>query len=122
MIKKPNKNESRQKRHLRIRKDIKGTVECPRLNVYRSTSHIYGQLIDDKVGATLVSANTVEKEIATKTAGKTKVQQASIVGEELGKRAIEKGYKKIVFDRGGYLYTGRVAAFADGARKAGLDF
>jgi large subunit ribosomal protein L18 len=122
MINKPNKNVIRQKRHLRIRKDINGSQKCPRLNVYRSTSHIYGQLIDDVSGNTLVSANSVEKEISVQLKGKNKVQQASLVGEILGKRAIEMGYNVIVFDRGGYLYTGRVAAFADGARKAGLDF
>lgn len=122
MIKKADKNALRQKRHLRIRKAIKGTLKCPRLNVYRSISHIYGQLIDDKAGKTLVFANTMEKEIADKLSGKNKVEQAAIIGETIGKRAMEKGYKKIVFDRGGYLYTGRVAAFADGARKAGLDF
>lgn len=122
MINKPDKNKKRQKIHLRIRKNIKGTAECPRLNVYRSTNHIYGQLIDDVTGTTLLSASTVDKDFAKKIAKLNKTEQARVIGEELGKKAIAKGYSKVVYDRGGYLYTGRVAAFADGARKAGLVF
>lgn len=126
MITKKNKNQIRQKRHTRLRFTLSGTAECPRLNVYRSLSHIYAQIIDDsasdKGGATIVAASTVEKEIATKIAGKTKAEAASIVGAVLAERAIAKGVKAVVFDRGGYLYTGRVAALADGARKAGLEF
>lgn len=122
MINKPNKNKTRQKVHLRIRKNIKGTVECPRLNVYRSTSHIYGQLIDDVAGNTLLSLSSLDKEISKLINGKTKIEQASIVGEKLGEKAVAAGYTKVVYDRGGYIYTGRVAAFAEGARKAGLIF
>ena len=122
MFSKVDKNVVRTKRHYRQRKDINGTPERPRLNVYRSTTHIYAQVIDDTVGNTLVAASTLDADIKENLAGKTKVEQAKLVGELIGKRALEKGVKKVVFDRGGYLYTGRVAALADGARKAGLDF
>ncbi|HQC54624.1 MAG TPA: 50S ribosomal protein L18 [Clostridia bacterium] len=122
MINKPDKNKTRQKVHLRIRKNIKGTVECPRLNVYRSTSHIYGQLIDDVAGNTLLSLSSLNKDISKSINGKTKTEQARIVGEKLGEKAVAAGYTKVVYDRGGYIYTGRVAAFAEGARKAGLIF
>ena len=122
MFSKVDKNAVRAKRHYRQRKDIHGTEDRPRLNVYRSTSHIYAQVINDELGNTLVAASTLDAEIKEKIAGKTKIEQAALVGELVGKRAAEKGVKKVVFDRGGYLYTGRVAALADGARKAGLDF
>lgn len=122
MIKKLNKNAVRQKRHIRMRNKISGTASVPRLNVYRSLSNIYAQIIDDVKGATLCSANTAEKEIAVKVAGKTKVEAAAIVGAIIGERAVAKGLKQVVFDRGGYLYTGRVQALADAARKAGLEF
>ena len=122
MFTKVDKNAVRLKRHYRQRKDINGTPERPRLNVYRSTSHIYAQVIDDTVGNTLVAASTLDAEIKDSIAGKTKVEQAKLVGELVGKRALAKGVTKVVFDRGGHLYTGRVAALAEGARKAGLDF
>lgn len=122
MISKPNKNKIRVKRHERLRSYLSGTAEKPRLNVYRSLSHIYTQVIDDVNGVTLVAASTVEKEIAAKVAGKNKVETAKIVGAVIAERALEKGIKNVVFDRGGYLYTGRVQAIADGARKAGLEF
>ncbi len=122
MFAKIDKNAVRQGRHYRQRKNIVGTPERPRLNVYRSTSHIYAQVIDDEKGNTLVSASTLDAEFKAGLSGKTKVEQAALVGELVGKRAAEKGVTKVVFDRGGYLYTGRVAALADGARKAGLDF
>lgn len=122
MIKKKDKNQIRQKRHGRIRNKISGTPECPRMNVYRSTSNIYVQFIDDVNGVTLASASTMDKDIASKIKGKTKVEASKIVGGEAAKRAIKKGIKAVVFDRGGYLYTGRVAAVADGAREAGLEF
>ncbi|MFA5449514.1 MAG: 50S ribosomal protein L18 [Clostridia bacterium] len=122
MITKPDKNKIRSKRHLRLRKYISGTAEIPRFNVYKSLSHIYVQIIDDKVGNTLVSASSVEKEVAQKVAGKTKVEAAAIVGQIAGERAIEKGINAVVFDRGGYLYTGRIQSLADAARKAGLEF
>ena len=122
MFKKIDKNAIRVARHYRMRKDIVGTPERPRLNVYRSTAHIYAQVIDDTVGNTLVAASTLDAEIKGKLEGKNKVEQATIVGELIGSRAKAKGVTKVVFDRGGYLYTGRVAALADGARKSGLDF
>ena len=120
MINKQNKNEARFKRHTRIRSALSGTPECPRLNVYRSTSHIYAQIIDDVAGKTLVSSSTVAKTVNVK--GKTKTEAAAIVGADIAKKAMEKGISAVVFDRGGYLYTGRVKALADGARDAGLKF
>jgi large subunit ribosomal protein L18 len=122
MFNKVDKNAIRAARHYRQRKNIVGNAERPRLNVYRSTTHIYAQVIDDTAGNTLVAASTLDAEIKGKLAGKSKVEQAALVGELLGARAKAKGVAKVVFDRGGYLYTGRVAALADGARKAGLDF
>ena len=122
MFKKIDKNAIRVARHYRQRKDIVGTPERPRLNVYRSTTHIYAQVIDDTTGNTLVAASTLDAEIKGKLEGKSKVEQAALVGELIGSRAKAKGVSKVVYDRGGYLYTGRVAALADGARKAGLDF
>ena len=122
MFNKVDKNSIRVARHYRQRRNIVGTSERPRLNVYRSTSHIYAQLIDDVVGNTLVAASTLDAELKGKLDGKTKKEAAALVGELVGKRAVEKGVSKVVFDRGGYLYTGRVQALADGARKAGLDF
>lgn len=122
MFNRVDKNAVRAKRHQRLRAELSGTAEIPRLNVYRSTSHIYAQVIDDVAQATLASASTVEKEIAAQVAGKTKTEAAAIVGTVVGERAVAKGIKTVVFDRGGYLYTGRVEALADGARKAGLEF
>jgi len=120
MITKPNKNENRKKRHLRIRTHLKGTAERPRLNVYRSSSHIYAQIVDDTKGITLASASTVAKGVRVK--GLNKTEAASKIGQEVAKRAIKAGIKTVVFDRGGYLYTGRVKSLADGAREAGLSF
>lgn len=122
MITKIDKNADRLQRHARVRKKISGTAEKPRLAVYRSLSHIYAQVIDDVKGATIVAASTVEKEIAAAVSGKTKTEAAKIVGAEVAKRAIAKGVETVVFDRGGYIYTGRVSAVADGAREAGLKF
>jgi len=122
MISKVNKNSVRAKRHLRIRAHLRGTAEMPRLCVTRSTVNIYAQIIDDTKGVTLCAANTLQADIKAMVEGKTKVEAAKIVGIELGKKAIEAGIKAVVFDRGGYIYTGRVAALADGAREAGLDF
>lgn len=122
MFTKIDKNSIRVARHRRMRRNIVGSTERPRLNVYRSTGHIYAQLINDEVGNTLVAASTLDAELREKLAGKSKVEQAALVGELIGKRAKDKGISKVVFDRGGYLYTGRVQALADGARKAGLDF
>lgn len=122
MINKTNKNAQRRRRHLRVRKNIFGTKACPRLNIYRSTSHIYAQVINDENGTTLCSASTLSKELAETLKNKTKSEQAFAVGELVGKLAIKKGIKEVVFDRGGYLYTGRVMQVAEGARKAGLEF
>lgn len=122
MINKQNKNAQRKKRQLRVRKKVCGTSACPRLNVYRSTVNIYAQVIDDEKGVTLCSASTLSKELESKLDKKTKIEQATLVGELIGKMAVKKGIKKVVFDRAGYLYTGRILALADGARKAGLEF
>ena len=122
MINKINKNDVRVKRHQRIRNKISGTSLRPRLSVYRSTSEIYAQLIDDEKGVTLFSASTLDKEVKPLLAGKTKTEQAQVVGETLAKRAIDGNVKQVVFDRGGYLYIGRVKALADSARSAGLEF
>ena len=122
MIGKINKNQDRLKRHKRVRAKIKGSAETPRLSVYRSLNHIYAQLIDDVKGNTLVTASTLDKAIKDTLSGKDKKAQAYAVGELLAKKAKEKGIESVVFDRGGYLYTGRVASLADGAREGGLKF
>ncbi|MBQ2111091.1 MAG: 50S ribosomal protein L18 [Clostridia bacterium] len=122
MISKLDKNAKRSKRHYRQRRYINGTPERPRLNVYRSLNHIYAQVIDDSVGNTIAAASTVEASVKAQIEGKNKKEAAFIVGETVAKRAIEKGVTKVVYDRGGYLYTGRVAELAAGARKGGLEF
>ena len=122
MITVNDKNKDRVIRHKRVRKNLSGTAERPRLCVYRSLTNIYAQIIDDEKGVTLVSASTLDKEVAKELKGKNKTEQARLVGEIVGKRAIAKKIKAVVFDRGGYLYTGRVQAVADGARSAGLEF
>ena len=122
MIGKINKNQDRLKRHKRVRNKVKGTADAPRLSVYRSLNHIYAQLIDDVKGNTLVTSSTLDKEIRDTLSGKDKKAQAYAVGELLAKKAKEKGISAAVFDRGGYLYTGRVASLADGAREGGLKF
>ena len=122
MITKIDKNAERKRRHLRVRETVSGTAETPRLSVYRSTNHIYAQLIDDTKGVTLASASTLEKSVKAEIAGKTKREAAKIVGKLAAERAKEKGIEAVVFDRGGYLYTGRVQVLADGAREAGLKF
>jgi len=116
------KRFKRTRRHLRVRKKVFGTVQKPRLSVYRSLKHIYGQLIDDTRGVTLLAVSSLTKDLREQLKGKKKTEQAMIVGEYLGKKALEKGITEVVFDRGGFLYHGRVKAFADGARKAGLKF
>ena len=116
MITKPDKNKTRQKRHRRVRNKISGTAECPRLNIFRSNKNIYAQVIDDVAGVTLASASALDKEIS----GGTKTETA--VGKLVAERAAEKGIKKVVFDRGGYLYHGRVQALAEAARENGLEF
>ena len=122
MISRIDKNAVRQKRHQRVRKNLSGTAETPRMNVYRSLNHIYVQIIDDTKGVTLASASTMEKAVKEKIADMTKTEAAKVVGMTAGERAKEKGIETVVFDRGGYLYTGRVKAVADGAREAGLNF
>jgi len=122
MIKKVNKNAVRLRKHVRVRKKIKGTPERPRLNVFRSLKHIYAQVIDDSTGTTLVSASTLDGALkGTLKSGGNK-EAAKAVGKLVAERALEKGIKKVVFDRGGYLYHGRVKELADAAREAGLDF
>ncbi len=120
LLNRVDKNEKRQKRHFRSRKNIFGTAEKPRLNVYRSLSNIYAQIINDVTGETLVSASTVEKDIKENYGGN--IEAAKAVGAAIAKKALEKGIKVVVFDRGGYLYHGRVAALATAAREAGLEF
>lgn len=122
MITVKDKNKDRVVRHARVRKTVVGTAERPRLNVYRSLSNIYAQIIDDSQGVTLASASTLDKEVAVAIKGKSKTEAARIVGETIGKRAKAKKISEVVFDRGGYLYTGRVQAVADGARASGLKF
>ncbi len=122
MIKKADKNKRRIARHFRQRNKISGTKVCPRLNVFRSAKHIYAQVIDDDKGVTLAAASTMEAEVKAKVKGMKKTEVAGVVGELVGQRAKAAKIKEVVFDRGGYLYTGRVAALADGARKAGLKF
>ena len=119
MVSKVNKNAMRLKRHVRVRGKISGTPERPRLNVFRSNANIYAQIIDDVNGVTLVSANTLEKEFEGST-GNT--EAAKKVGQLVAQRALEKGIQEVVFDRGGYVYHGRVAALAEGARESGLKF
>lgn len=115
-----NVTDPRKRRQRRIRMKITGTPERPRLNVYRSLEHIYAQVIDDVAGRTLASASTVDKVVAEQVAGKKKQEQAAIVGKIVAQRAIEAGIQEVVFDRGGYLYHGRIKALADGAREGGL--
>ncbi len=121
MIQQKQRNVVRQRVHARIREKMSGTAERPRLNVYRSLNHIYTQLIDDLNGITIASASSMGKKGEEKVYGGN-VEAAKAVGKLIAERAIEKGIKKIVFDRGGYLYHGRVKALADAAREAGLDF
>ena len=122
MINKTNKNQERLVRHKRVRNKVVGTNARPRLCVYRSTSQIYAQIIDDEAGVTLCSASTLDPEVKKACTGKNKTEQAKLVGETVAKRAIEKKITEVVFDRGGYIYIGRVQALADAAREAGLKF
>ena len=113
---------ARLRRHGRVRKRVVGTPERPRLNVFRSLSHIYAQVIDDSQGHTLVSASTIDPEVEVQLRGLTKTEQASVVGKVLAERALSQGISSVVFDRGGYAYHGRVRALADAAREGGLEF
>ena len=122
MFKKRDRNEIRVIRHERVRKKISGTPEMPRLSVYRSLKHIQVQLIDDVAGKTLCAASTMEKGIQEQLNELDKKGAAKLVGKLIAERALEAGIKTVVFDRGGYVYTGRVAEVANGAREAGLEF
>lgn len=117
-----NRDKARARRHAHIRRRVHGTPERPRLNVFRSLNHIYAQVIDDSAGMTLAAASTIDKEVRERLDGLKKTEQASIVGQVVAERALAKGVNKVVFDRGGYKYHGRVKALAEAARKAGLEF
>ena len=122
MLKKVDKNQKRLERHYSIRNKITGTPERPRLNIFKSSKHIYAQVIDDATGTTLASASTQDKELKEQVAELTKKEAAKLVGKTVGERAKEKGINSVVFDRGGYLYHGRVQLLAEGARESGLEF
>ena len=122
MITKPNRNNARLKRHLRIRKHISGSPQRPRLCVFRSNKHIYAQIIDDTKSHTLVAASTMEKEIASALKNTSNLEAAAAVGKAIAKKATAMGISEIVFDRGGYLYHGKIKALADAAREGGLVF
>ncbi len=122
MLKKIDREVARSKRRARVRAKIFGTAERPRLSVFRSSKHIYAQIIDDTAGITLASASTTEKSLAEHLKATASKDAAKAVGEMIGKKAMEKGIEKVVFDRGGYNYHGRIAALAEGAREAGLEF
>lgn len=121
-IKGKSKYDARKRRHRRVRARVRGTAERPRLNVYRSLDNIYVQVIDDDEGKTLVSASTIDRDVAKQVGDKSKVDAARLVGKIVGERAKQAGIETVVFDRGGYQYHGRVAALAEGAREAGLKF
>lgn len=122
MIKKPSRAVARVKRHYRIRNKVNGTAQQPRLAVFRSNKHIYAQIIDDVAKNTIVAASTMEADIASKLAHTSTVEAAKVVGEAVAKKALDKGITEVVFDRGGYVYHGKVKALADAAREAGLQF
>ena len=122
MVNKQSRSEIRRKKHYRLRNRFAGTAERPRLAVFRSNNHMYAQIIDDSVGHTLVAASTVEKEIKAELENTDTVDAAAYVGTVIAKRALEKGIKEVVFDRGGFIYQGKVQALADAAREAGLEF
>ncbi len=122
MVNKVSRKEVRAKKHMRIRNRFSGTAERPRLAVFRSNNHMYAQIIDDTVGNTLVSASTLESAVKAELTKTNNVDAAAYLGTVIGKRAVEKGITKVVFDRGGYIYQGKVAALADAAREAGLEF
>ena len=122
MVSKKSRSEVRVKKHMKIRNRFSGTAERPRLAVFRSNNHMYAQIIDDTVGNTLVAASTLEKEIKAELEKTNNVDAAAYLGTVIAKRAIEKGIKEVVFDRGGFIYQGKIAALADAAREAGLEF
>lgn len=122
MFKKVSKNSRRLSRHKRARNKITGTQECPRLNVYRSLTNIYAQLIDDVAGVTLVAASSLEKDVKDQVESTSNIESAKLVGQLVAKKALEKGIEEVVFDRGGNIYHGRIKALAEGAREVGLKF
>ena len=122
MVSKESRQEVRAKKHRRMRNRISGTATRPRLAVFRSNQHMYAQIIDDTVGNTIVSASTLEKEVKAELSKTNDVEAAAYLGTVIGKRAVEKGIKEVVFDRGGFIYQGKIAALADAAREAGLEF
>jgi len=122
MVRKESRQEVRVKKHMKIRNRFSGTAERPRLAVFRSNNHMYAQIIDDTVGNTLVAASTLEKEVKAELEKTNNVDAAAYLGTVIAKRAIEKGIKEVVFDRGGFIYQGKIAALADAAREAGLEF
>ena len=122
MVSKVSRQEVRVKKHKRLRNRFSGTAERPRLAVFRSNNHMYAQIIDDTVGNTLVSASTLEKSVKAELKKTNDVDAAAYLGTVIAKRAIEKGIKTVVFDRGGYIYQGKIAALAEAAREAGLEF
>ena len=122
MVSKESRQEVRLKKHKKIRNRFSGTAERPRLAVFRSNNHMYAQIIDDTVGNTLVAASTLEKDVKAELKKTNDVEAAAYLGTIIAKRAIEKGIKEVVFDRGGYIYQGKVAALAEAAREAGLEF
>ncbi|NLJ90597.1 MAG: 50S ribosomal protein L18 [Clostridiales bacterium] len=122
MVNKKSRSEVRKNKHRKLRKRFTGTPERPRLAVFRSNKHIYAQIIDDTVGNTLVSASTTQKDVQSQLEHTNDVEAASYVGTVIAKKALEKGIKTVVFDRGGYIYAGKVKALADAAREAGLEF
>ena len=122
MINKPNRAAARVKRHYRIRNPVKGTAARPRLAVFRSNKHMYAQIIDDSVGNTLVAASTLEKDVKAQLEKTNNVEAAAKLGEVIAKKALDKGITEVVFDRGGFIYQGKVKALADAAREAGLEF
>jgi large subunit ribosomal protein L18 len=120
MFSKKNRAEVRQEKHRRLRRHLNGTAECPRMSVFRSNNHMYVQLIDDTKGHTLLSASTLQKAVGLKKTND--VEAARALGEYIGKKAVEAGFKEVVFDRGGFVYHGKIQALADAAREAGLEF
>ena len=122
MVSKESRKEVRVKKHMRIRNRFNGTAERPRLAVFRSNNHMYAQIIDDTVGNTLVSASTLEKEVKAEIEKTNNVDAAAYLGTVIGKKAVEAGIKEVVFDRGGFIYHGKIQALADAAREAGLEF
>ena len=122
MVSKKSRSEVRVKKHKRIRNRLSGTTECPRLAVFRSNNHMYAQIIDDTVGNTLVSASTLQKDVKANLEKTNNVEAAAHLGKVIAEKAIEKGIKDVVFDRGGFIYHGKIQALADAAREAGLNF